>query len=74
MRVTFRIQQDLAVFHRATDSGEWVAVCCRRGLEELVGHRLHPGQNITGELSFQPTEMRFGGQDVAATHDAEQKE
>ena len=52
MRIVFRIQRDLALWHREQDSGEWVAVCCRRGLEQLIGRRLRTGQTITADLSL----------------------
>ena len=56
MRVTFKAQRHLMLFHRAGDDGEWVAVCCKAGAAELIGKRLKAGETITGTLTFTPDE------------------
>ena len=50
MKVVLRIQRHLANFYNAEDNGDWFAVCCRRGAEELLGIRLSPGKEYVLEL------------------------
>lgn len=50
MKIRFRVQRHIALFFRADDSGEWVATCCRRGLEQLLGRRLKTGEEFVEEL------------------------
>lgn len=56
LRVTFRVQHALALFHREEDDGKFVAVACRRGFEGLLGRKVKPGEVITGKLVFVPDE------------------
>lgn len=51
MKIKIRIQRHLAIGHLAEDSGDWVFTCCRRGIEELLGRRAKPGEEVTVEIS-----------------------
>jgi hypothetical protein len=55
MRVTAKVQLNLCQFYRTEDGDQWFAVCCRRGLEELLGRKLRSGETV---------EMTLGADDV----------
>jgi hypothetical protein len=54
MLIRVKIQRHLAVGHLAEDNGDWVFTLCRRGLQDMVGERLHTGSeylvDITGDV------------------------
>ncbi|WP_461522018.1 hypothetical protein [Porticoccus sp.] len=41
-----KVQQSIVLCHQAVDDGEFVFLCCRRGLSAYLGRRLRVGETV----------------------------
>ena len=63
MKLKCRVQAHLVVAWKAEDSGDWVFTLCRRGLQEVLGVPLRPGDEVTFDLSGKLIEQNKGNDD-----------